>query len=403
LSPRAIRQPTVHSPSAPIRTLSFPVSSQAKFCIVRDVEQTQALFSQGRQARKSPAPAVQQSKLLNIPSNSTQTRTPVIVRAVKTPAPTASTKKPSLLASSPSSTPAAPIRAPPSASPRRPTVPPTVPLASTGKRQRDGEGLQKPEETRTERMKAATRRLPNIVPVPTTATTPTASTITAATTTTSTINATTATTATTITATTATTTTVSAATITATTTCSEKDVKTIAAAKKIAEVHCCHQPQHENEGWVRVPYLSDEDGGKEVAGAFVHLPVTILPPTCGQVCDEGTVYVRPGGGPPTREWYHEDQRVVWEVPKSAILDKVNLTFSAASRDARCRRTIVVPAGKGAKCDACHDDRRGCSWTPDGLELLCDYCADAPRREVGDYRELRGYGQFAWASACDCNC
>ncbi|CBJ30533.1 hypothetical protein Esi_0199_0011 [Ectocarpus siliculosus] len=368
----------------------------AKSCIMRDVQQTQALFSQGRQARKPPAPAVERSKLPYTPSSSTRTPAPVVVRAVKTPAPTIPTKKPSPLASGPSSTPAAPIRALPPASPRRPTVP----LASTGKRQRDGEGLQKPEETRAERMKAAPRRLQNIGPVPTTAIA-TASTITAATITTSTattattititatVTATTATTppATTITAsttaTTATATTASTATITAATSCSEKDVETIAAAKKIAEVHCCHQPQHENEGWVRVPYLSDEDEGKEVAGAFVHLPVTILPPTCGQVCDEGTVYVRPGGGPPTREWYHEDQRVVWKVPKSIILDKVILTFSAASRDARCLRNMV-PAGKGAKCDACHDDRRGCSWTPDGLELLCNYCADAPRREVGDY-------------------
>ncbi|CAN0113856.1 unnamed protein product [Ectocarpus sp. 6 AP-2014] len=385
---------------------------------MRGVQQTQALFSQGQQARKSPAPAVRRSELPNTPSSSTRTPAPVIVRAVKTPAPTTSTKKPSPLASSLSSTPVAPIRAPPPASPRRPTVP----LASTGKRQRDGEGLQKPEATRAERTKAGPRRLQNIGPVPTTAIA-TASTITAATITTSTpTTATTATTITitatitatnaTITATTATTptattitastTAITTATITAATSCSEKDVETIGAAKKIAEVHCCHQPQHENEGWVRVPYLSDEDGGKEVAGAFVHLPVTILPPTCGQVCDEGTVYVRPGGGPPTREWYHEDQRVVWKVPKSTILDKVILTFSAASRDACCLRNIV-PAGKGAKCDACHDDRRGCSWTPDGLELLCNYCADAPRREVGDYRELRGYGQFAWASACDCNC
>ncbi|CAN0519835.1 unnamed protein product, partial [Ectocarpus sp. 8 AP-2014] len=279
---------------------------------MRDFQQTQALFSQGQRAKKSPARAVRRSKLPNTPSNSTRTPAPVVVRAVKTPAPTTPTKKPSPLASSPSSTPAAPIRAHPPASPRRPTVP----LTSTGKRQRDGEGLQKPEETRAERMKAGPRRIPNIVPVPTTVTTPTASTITAATST-PTTNATNATNATTIAATTATTTTA--------TTCSEKDVKTIAAAKKIAEVHCCHQPQHENEGWVRVPYLSDEDGGKEVAGAFVHLPVTILPPTCGQVRDEGTVYVRPGGGPPTREWYHEDQRVVWEVPKSTILDKVTLT------------------------------------------------------------------------------
>ncbi|CAN0238277.1 unnamed protein product, partial [Ectocarpus sp. 12 AP-2014] len=386
-----------HSPSAPIRTLFFPVSSQAKTCILRDVQQTQALFSQGQQAEKSPARAVRRSKLPNTPSNSTRTPTPVIVKVVKTPAPTTPTKKPSPLASRPPLAPAGPIQAPPLASPRRPTVP----LASTGKRQRDGEGLQKPEETRAERMKAATRRLPNIVPVPTTASasTPTASTPTASNITTSTSTPTTnATNATASTPTASTPT----ATITATSTCSENDVKTIAAAKKIAEVHCCHQPRHEIEGWVRVPYLSDEDEGKEMVGTFVHLPVTVLPPTCGQVCDKGTVYVRPGGGPPTREWYHEDQRVVWEVPKSAILDKVNLTFSAARRDARCLRNIV-PAGKGAKCDACHDDRRGCSWTPDGLELLCNYCADAPRREVGDYRELRGYGQFAWASACDCNC
>ncbi|CAM9186608.1 unnamed protein product, partial [Ectocarpus sp. 13 AM-2016] len=365
---------------------------QAKTCILRDVQQTQALFSQGQQAKKSPARAVRRSKLPNTPSNSTRTPAPVIVKVVKTPAPTTATKKPSPLASRPPLAPAGPIRAPLLASPRRPTVP----LASTGKRQRDGEGLQKPEETRAERMKPATRRLPNIVPVPTTASTPTASTFTAAAITVAAITASTPPTTPPTTASTPT------ATITDTTTCSEKDVKTIAAAKKIAEVHCCHQPRHEIEGWVRVPYRSDEDGGKEMAGTFVHLPVTVLPPTCGQVCDKGTVYVRPGGGPPTREWYHEDQRVVWEVPKSAILDKVNLTFPAARRDARCLRNIAA-AGKGAKCDACHDDRRGCSWTPDGLELLCNYCADAPRREVGDYRELCGYGQFAWASACDCNC
>ncbi|CAB1100011.1 unnamed protein product [Ectocarpus sp. CCAP 1310/34] len=335
-----------HHPTKPVEwhTPLFVKWFDAKSCIMRDVQQTQALFSQGQHAEKSPARAVRRSKLPDTASNSTRTPAPVLMKVVKTPAPTTPTKKPSPLASRPPPTSARPIRAPLPASPRRPTVP----LASTRKRQRDGEGLQKPEETRAERTKAATRRVPNIVPVPTTATTSTAS------------------------------------TITAFTTCSEKDVKTIAAAKKIAEVHCCHQPQHENEGWVRVPYLSDEDGGKEVVGAFVHLPVAILPPTCGQVCDEGTVYVRPGGGRPTREWYHEDQRVVWEVPKSTILDK-------------------VPAGEGAKCDACHDDKRGCSWTPDGLELLCNYCADAPRREVGDYRELRGYGQFTWVSACDCNC
>ncbi|CBJ31624.1 hypothetical protein Esi_0269_0014 [Ectocarpus siliculosus] len=337
ISPRR-RPKKQHHPTKPVEwhTPSFVKWFDAKSCIVLDVQQTQALFSQGREARKLPAPAVERSKLPYTPSSSTRTPAPVVVRAVKTPAPTIPTKKPSPLAPSPSSTPAAPIRALPPASPRRPTVP----LASTGKRQRDGKGLQKPEETRAERMKAAPRRLQNIGPVATTATALTAATITAATITTSTattattititatITATTATTppATTITAsttaTTATATTASTATITAATSCSEKDVETIAAAKKIAEVHCCHQPQHENEGWVRMPYLSDEDGGKEVAGAFVHLPVTILPPTCGQ----------------------------------------------------------VPAGKGAKCDACHDDRRGCSWTPDGLELLCNYCADAPRRE-----------------------
>ncbi|CAM9319096.1 unnamed protein product, partial [Ectocarpus sp. 12 AP-2014] len=384
-----------HHPTKPVEwhTPSFVKWFDAKSRILRDVQQTKALFSQGQQAEKSPARAVRRSKFPNTPSNSTRAPTPVVVKVVKTPAPTTPTKKPSPLAFRLPSTPAGPIRAPPLASPRRPTVS----LASTGKRQRDGEGLQKPEETRAERMKPATRRLPNIVPVPITASTPTASTPTASNITTSTSNITTSTSTPTANATNAATT-----TITATTTCSEKDATGIAAAQKIAEVHCCHQPRHENEGWVRVPYLSDEDGGKEVAGTFVHLPVTILPPTCGQVCDKGTVYVRPGGGPPTREWYHEDQRVVWEVPKSAILDKVNLTFSAARRDARCLRNIV-PAGKGAKCDACHDDRRGCSWTPDGLELLCNYCADAPRREVGDYRELRGYGQFAWASACDCNC
>lgn len=34
-------------------------------------------------------------------------------------------------------------------------------------------------------------------------------------------------------------------------------------------------PSNETVGWVRVPYLEEEDG-QEVAGAFVHLPVTIL-------------------------------------------------------------------------------------------------------------------------------
>ncbi|CAM9833353.1 unnamed protein product, partial [Hapterophycus canaliculatus] len=61
----------------------------------------------------------------------------------------------------------------------------------------------------------------------------------------------------------------------------------------------------------------------------------------------------------------------------------------------------VPAQIGETCDRCPCDRGECSWTPDGLELLCNYCADAPRRDVWDYAELRGYGQFRWASACDC--
>ncbi|CAN0427385.1 unnamed protein product, partial [Ectocarpus sp. 12 AP-2014] len=73
----------------------------AKTCILRDVQQTKALFSQGQQAEKPPARAVRRSKLPNTPSNSTRTPAPVIVTVVKTPAPTTPTKKPSPLASRP--------------------------------------------------------------------------------------------------------------------------------------------------------------------------------------------------------------------------------------------------------------------------------------------------------------
>ncbi|CAN0370593.1 unnamed protein product, partial [Ectocarpus fasciculatus] len=396
------RQKKQHHLTKPVEwhTPSFVRWFDAKLYIMRDIQQVQAWYLQGLKAKTSETTAARRSTLPTTPSKSPQTPAPVVVKAVKTPAPTTPTKKPSPLPSKPPPTPVAPVRAP---SPASPPKRPPVSFAAKGKRQRDGEDLQKPEQTRADRMKAAPLRLRNMVPVPTTTTpTPTA-TITAATPTI----------------------TVPTPTPTASSTCSGKDAKTIGvrtprdmaitlftaendcktltgAATKVAEVHCCHQPQHENEGWVRVPYLSDEDGGKEVAGAFVHLPVTILPPTCGQVYDEGTVYVRPGGGPPTREWHDEDQRVVWEVAKSSILKKVNLTFLSSKLGPSHLRNFV-PAGKGSKCDSCNGDKWGCSWTPDGLELLCNYCADAPRREVGDYRELRGYGQFAWASACDCNC
>lgn len=37
---------------------------------------------------------------------------------------------------------------------------------------------------------------------------------------------------------------------------------------------------------------------------------------------EETVYVRPGGGRETSEWAQEYMRVIWEVPRSAITDKV---------------------------------------------------------------------------------
>ena len=65
--------------------------------------------------------------------------------------------------------------------------------------------------------------------------------------------------------------------------------------------------------------------------------------------------------------------------------------------------LQVPAGAGARCDTCLEEKWGCSWTPDGLELLCNGCADKPRyqaEQISD--ELNGYGQFTWAHACDCN-
>lgn len=43
------------------------------------------------------------------------------------------------------------------------------------------------------------------------------------------------------------------------------------------------RPEDEFDGWVRVPFRDEEEGGKEVPGVFVHLPVTILRPSGRQV------------------------------------------------------------------------------------------------------------------------
>ena len=52
------------------------------------------------------------------------------------------------------------------------------------------------------------------------------------------------------------------------------------------------------------------------------------------------------------------------------------------------------------CDKCRRKGRRCSWTPDRLECLCDYCADAPRRHLDGYDHAHNLG-FNWARACDC--
>lgn len=60
---------------------------------------------------------------------------------------------------------------------------------------------------------------------------------------------------------------------------------------------------------------------------------------------------------------------------------------------------------GTRCESCQKyDGRECNWTPDGLELICDECADKPRHDAlqNSRREMRGYGQFTWYKACDCN-
>lgn len=41
---------------------------------------------------------------------------------------------------------------------------------------------------------------------------------------------------------------------------------------------------------------------------------------------EDNVYVRPGGGKETKVWAEEEMRVIWEVPRSAIVDKVIYGF-----------------------------------------------------------------------------
>eukprot|EP00903_Cladosiphon_okamuranus_P015367 g14193.t1 len=89
-------------------------------------------------------------------------------------------------------------------------------------------------------------------------------------------------------------------------------------------VHCCTvDPSDEMDGWVRAPYLDEEEDWREVPGAFVYLPVTILRPSGRKVstAEDETVYVRPGGGRQTREWAEEDMRIIWEVPRSVIMDK----------------------------------------------------------------------------------
>eukprot|EP00903_Cladosiphon_okamuranus_P015361 g14187.t1 len=89
-------------------------------------------------------------------------------------------------------------------------------------------------------------------------------------------------------------------------------------------IHCCTvDPSDEMDGWVRAPYLNEEEDWREVPGAFVYLPVTILRPSGRKVstAEDETVYVRPGGGRQTREWAEEDMRIIWEVPRSVIMDK----------------------------------------------------------------------------------
>eukprot|EP00752_Nemacystus_decipiens_P013434 g11897.t1 len=127
--------------------------------------------------------------------------------------------------------------------------------------------------------------------------------------------------------------------------------------------HCCTvEVAEEKEGWVLARYR-DEDEDREVPGVHIYAPVTILRGSGRQVSTaaEETVYVRPGGGKETRDWA-ANGRLMWEVPRSTILDK-------------------APAEIGAKCDCCREDKWGCSWTPDRLELLCNACADAPRRRL----------------------
>eukprot|EP00752_Nemacystus_decipiens_P017478 g15670.t1 len=148
--------------------------------------------------------------------------------------------------------------------------------------------------------------------------------------------------------------------------------------------HCCTVDHaQEKDGWLPARYRELDDN-REVPGVQVYIPVTIVRGSGRQVSSaaEETVYVRPGGGKPTRDWA-ENGSLIWEVPRSAVLNK-------------------APAEAGSKCDACRDDKWGCSWTPDRLELLCNACADAPRRLALEFFELNGYGQFKWAHSCDCN-